>query len=166
MYEPQRKEYHLGLAMAFGAPAKEHDPRGMAGKIGRFLNVPVGARYVKKADGTTEKREYVSRKAQMSRANFNVEVERQAFELGRDPQVGDIVLSRNEQAVLVRFLPSGGCVLRLRSASDSERMTEQQFTALYGNDEGSAHLTMPPLLVRGTRSKFWRLRPSRTASYE
>eukprot|EP00966_Prymnesium_polylepis_P065701 1524539-Prymnesium_polylepis.1 len=40
-------------------------------------------------------------------------------------------------------MPEGGCVLRLRDG-------EQQFASLYGNEPGSAHLTMPPLLVKGS----------------
>jgi hypothetical protein len=146
--EEQRREYHIVNAAAFGAPAKARDPRGMTAKIGKYLQVPVGARYSKKADGSTEKREYASRKAQTKRAEFDSEVERQSFELGRDPQVGDMVLSRGEQAVLVSFLPKGGCILRLRDG-DGDRMKEQHFTALYGSEVGSAHLTMPPLLVKG-----------------
>ena len=43
---------------AFGAPSKAGDPRGLTTKIGAYLDVPVGARYVKQADGTTVKREY------------------------------------------------------------------------------------------------------------
>jgi len=144
--EEQRREYHILNAAAFGAPAKAHDPRGMTTKIGKYLVVPVGARYVKKADGSSEKREYASRKAQTKRAEFDAEVERQAFELGREPQVGDVVLSRGEQAVLVSFLPNGGCILRLR---DGDRMKDQEFASLYGSEPGSAHLTMPPLLIKG-----------------
>ena len=94
--EEQRSEYGVVLAAAFGEPAKAHDPRGMTAKIGRYLEVPVGARYTKKADGSTEKREYASRKAQTKRAAFNALVEQQSFELGREPQVGDVVLSRGE----------------------------------------------------------------------
>ena len=36
------------LAAAFGVPAEAHNPRGMTAKIGKFLDVPVGARYTKK----------------------------------------------------------------------------------------------------------------------
>eukprot|EP00966_Prymnesium_polylepis_P270578 6250855-Prymnesium_polylepis.1 len=89
-YEKQREQYHVVLAAAFGAPAEAHDPRGMTNKIGKFLEVPVGARYSKKADGSTEKREYASRKAQTKRAEFDAEVERQSFELGRQPKEGDV----------------------------------------------------------------------------
>ena len=145
--EEQRSEYGVVLGSAFGAPAKAHDPRGLTAKIGRYLEVPVGARYSKKSDGSTEKREYASRRAQTRRAAFDKEVERQRFELGREPKVGDVVLSRGEQAVLVRFLPDGGCVLRLRDGN-GEGVKEQQLAALYGNEPGSAHLTMPPLLVQ------------------
>jgi hypothetical protein len=90
----------------------------------------------------------VSRKAQTKRAEFDAEVERQSFELAREPQVGDVVLSRGEQAVFVRFLPDGGCILRLRDGN-GDHVKEQQFESLYGNEPGSAHLTMPPLLVKG-----------------
>ena len=90
----------------------------------------------------------MSRKAQTKRAEFDAEVERQSFELAREPQVGDVVLSRGEQAVFVRFLPDGGCILRLRDGN-GDHVKEQQFESLYGNEPGSAHLTMPPLLVKG-----------------
>jgi hypothetical protein len=58
--EEQRFEYGVVLAAAFGAPAKAHNPSGMTSKIGRYLEVPVGVRYSKKADGSTEKRDYAS----------------------------------------------------------------------------------------------------------
>jgi hypothetical protein len=64
-----------------------------------------------------------------------------------EPKVGDVVLSRGEQAVLVRLLPDNGCVLRLRDGS-GDQVKEQQFESLYGSEPGSAHLTMPPLLVK------------------
>jgi hypothetical protein len=72
--------------------------------------------------------------------------------LGRQPQVGDVVLSRGEQAVLVRFLPGGGCVLRLRDGN-GDQVKEQEFGSLYGSAGGSepssAHPTIPPLLIKG-----------------
>jgi hypothetical protein len=62
--EEQRCEYRITLSAAFGAPSKAGDPRGLTTKIGAYLDVPVGARYVKQADGTTVKREYASCKSQ------------------------------------------------------------------------------------------------------
>lgn len=118
----------------------------MATKLGKYLNVPVGSRYRKKG-GVIEKREYASRMAQTRRAEFDLEVARQYLEHHRDPQPGDVVLSRGEQAQFVRLItPGGGCVLRF---SRSEGIVTKEFATLHGHGEDSAKLTMPPRLAIG-----------------
>ena len=67
--QEQHDEYHVVIAAAFGALAKAHDPRGMTAKIGKFLEVPVGARYKKKPDGsTTQRMDHWRRQSNCSRS--------------------------------------------------------------------------------------------------
>lgn len=153
-FEEQWRERHILLAAAFGPPAKVNDPRGMTTKIGKYLEVPVGARYTKNADGSTTKREYASRKAQTTCATFEAEVQRQITEAKRPVQVGDVVLSRGEQAELVRFMPDGGCILRMRG-QQGDNTIEMQFSSLFSSEHDAptpascACLSMPPLLQVG-----------------
>lgn len=145
--EKQRAQYHVVLAAAFGPPAAEGDRKGSARKIGAYLHVPVGARYYKSASGERVCRPYASRKAQDARAVFDSEVERQTAEFLRTPQVGDVVLSHGEQAELLAK-HDDGCTLRVW---DGEKgcTIEKHFTSMYGSNDGSASISMPPELKVG-----------------
>lgn len=136
-HEPQRREYHIVLAAAFGAPAKVGDPRGMALSIGNYLNVPVGSRCKRKSDGTVVNRDYASRQAQILRAGFDRLVSERLKECQRTPEAGEYVLSQGVQVQFIKFLEGGGYVVRSPD------------TGLLVEESDSSHLQMLPNFAVG-----------------